>query len=269
MIFGDKYVFLELSRTGSTYARYILKQIPNSQAVGKKHNMYLDGKHREEFDKKNKVGTIRNPFEFYVSLFAFCCSKRGGLYDRITKKPDIFSYYNVTDVLKVVYLHFKYKKEWMKISEGENSNENFKAFLKMLFEIKPEAYCGYYGLSGINKSAGFLTFYYLKLYTRNFVNDSRKINGHKSLVEYDSNNNFVDVMLRNEILKPQLLENYQYYADSMEIVEKAIANKPPRSKTSTEKKPFHLFYDDELRDFIYEKDRFIFEKYNYSFEDIK
>lgn len=270
MIFGDKYVFLELGRTGSTYARYILKQIPNSKAVGKKHNIYNDltKEQKAEFEIKNKIGTIRNPFEYYVSLFAFCCSERGGLHERITRKPDVLSFYTVTDIFKTIVLHFKYKKKWKKITSDENSTENFKEFLKMLFKTHPEAIGDYYGASKANNIMGFLSFNYLRTYTRHFEKDVKTIIHTDLLFEYDRKNNFIDIMFRNETLKQQLLENHQFYADSKEVIEKSISNRPPRSKTATEKKPFHLFYDDETRNLIYEMDRFIFEKYNYKFEDI-
>lgn len=164
MIFSDKFVFLELARTGSTYARYVLKQIPSSKAVGRKHNIYddLSSAQKALFKEKNKVGTVRNPFEFYVSLYAFCCEKRGGLYERITYKPDLRSYFNFSDLFKILYLHFKYKSEWKKIINDKNSVGNFKLFLEMLLNINPEAYGNHYGLSGLNHT-GFLSFNYLRL----------------------------------------------------------------------------------------------------------
>ncbi len=105
MVFGDKYVFLELARTGSTYARYILKLIPNSFSVGKKHNNYnsLTKAQKQEFDSKNKIGTVRNPYEYYISLFAFCCEKRGGLYERITMNP-IFFPITITQISLQLYV---------------------------------------------------------------------------------------------------------------------------------------------------------------------
>jgi hypothetical protein len=270
MIFGDKYVFLELPRTGSTYARYILMGIPNSHGVGKKHNVYntLSAKEKIEFDSKYKIGTVRNPFEYYVSQFAFCCEKRGGLYERITTKPDIFNYYNYWDIFTTIRLQFKYKKDWLKLFSDPNSNKNFKQFMKMLIEIHPEAIGNHYGLSGLNKSIGLLTFEYLKLFSPDFIKESKSLDSYDKLVNYDRDNNFMDCILRNEKLRDDLLKNYKYYADSEEIVEKAISNRPKRSKTATKKKPAHLFYDEELKNFVYEKDKFIFDKYGYTFEDI-
>src|SRR5690606_6616197 len=132
----------------------------------------------------------------------------------------------------------------------------------------PEAIGYHYGLSGLNGKIGFLTFNYLRTYTKNFIYDAKKITHIDQLIEYDKKHNFIDIMLRNETLKPQLLENYSFYTDTKKVMEDAIENRPPRSRTSTEKKPLHLFYNDETRKLVYEKDRFIFEKYNYTFEDI-
>lgn len=270
MIFGEKYVFVELARTGSTYARYVLKQIPNSYSVGKKHNNYdsLSKSQKREFESKNKIGTVRNPFEFYVSQFAFCCEKRGGLYERITKKPDVFSYYKYSEILTTIRLHFKYKKEWLALFSDADSNENFKLFIKMLFDVNPEAIGNHYGLSKLNKSLGFLTFDYLKLFNKDFVNESKKLQTYEAIVDFDKKNNFMDCVLRNENLRNDLLKNYKLYAESEEVIEKALSSRPKRSNTATKKKPFHLFYDEELKNLIYERDRFIFEKYGYTFEDL-
>jgi hypothetical protein len=266
MIFSDKFVFLELARTGSTYARYVLKQIPNSVAVGRKHNIYddLSSTKKKLFREKNKVGTVRNPFEFYVSLYAFCCEKRGGLYERITYKPDFRSYFNFTDLFKILYLHFKYKSEWKKIVNNKNSVENFKLFMEMLLNINPEAYGNHYGLSGLNY-VGFLSFNYLRLYNYDFIHNCRDLGSIKELEKYDQQHNFIDLMLINKTINEQLLESYKLLANSKEVVQKAINLRPKRSNTSTKKKPFKEYYDQELINLINEKEAFLLDKYNFKF----
>lgn len=75
MIFGKKFVFLELQRTGSTYARYVLLNTPKSKVIGKKHNIFdeLTPDEKVRFKDSVKAGSIRNPFEYYVSLYSFAC----------------------------------------------------------------------------------------------------------------------------------------------------------------------------------------------------
>ncbi len=138
----------------------------------------------------------------------------------------------------------------------------------MLFEVNPEAIGSYYGLSKLNKFVGFLTFDYLRPFTKDFVKESKKLQTYEAIVDYDKKNNFTDCILRNENLRTDLLNNYNLYAESEEMIEMAIAHRPKRSRTATEKKAFHLFYDDELKNLIYERDKFIFEKYGYTFEDL-
>ena len=96
MIIGKDYIFIHLHKCGGTQVSNVLE----------KHyeGVFLKGKHSkltlEEFKlyKANGfkiVGAIRNPYAWYVSLWAFVCSGKGALLNSIKSiNKNIMELYN-------------------------------------------------------------------------------------------------------------------------------------------------------------------------------
>ena len=75
--------YLEMYKTGSQHIVKLLeKSVPEGKRIGN-HNRPND-----EVYKSNIyfLGSIRNPWDWYVSLWNFGCEKRGSLYNRLTSK---------------------------------------------------------------------------------------------------------------------------------------------------------------------------------------
>lgn len=268
MIFTEKSVFLELAKTGSTYARYILLQMPGSENVGKKHNIFsqLKPKNRERFSQSIKVASIRNPFEYYVSLYGFACSKRGGLYTRVMKRPDYLSFYHPGHLFTMTVAFLRWRSEWRKVLQDANSIENFKRFLYLLLEQNPTGAGFHYGLCSAYRYIGYYTHDYLRTCTYDFIPSVGSFSSFADFEEHQQEKYFVDVMLRNESMRNDLLDRASDIGFSRDMVKAAIDNKPARSKTSSKHRPWQEYYDAETKKLVEEKERLIIEKFNYRFE---
>ena len=82
MLISDKIVFVELQKTGSTHIKRLLKEI-----VGGKN----DGKHNvptpELLDSgKTFIGSVRDPWGWYLSLWSYGCQQQGELFQRLTNE---------------------------------------------------------------------------------------------------------------------------------------------------------------------------------------
>lgn len=86
MTLGDNFLYVGLEKTGSTYIIGQLKKYFNKNIVYRNEFKHARMKVCQELYgvKKYNLGSIRNPFEIYVSLFSFGCSKKGCLYLGIT-----------------------------------------------------------------------------------------------------------------------------------------------------------------------------------------
>jgi hypothetical protein len=88
MTITDDFIYLELQKTGSTHVTKLLQQLHknNFVKIGKHNTIKTMPKHvLVGFESKIKVGNIRNPWDWYVSLWSFGCQKRGGLHKMLTK----------------------------------------------------------------------------------------------------------------------------------------------------------------------------------------
>src|SRR4030095_1676667 len=89
MFINDKLVYLALHKTGCSHVLKLLSSIPDldGRIIGKHNTIYEVSKRRlGNLSEKIKAGNVRNPWDWYVSLWAFGCMKKGGLYDQIINK---------------------------------------------------------------------------------------------------------------------------------------------------------------------------------------
>ena len=97
--------------------------------------------------KKYMVGSIRNPYEMYVSLYAYGCSKKGKLYNTLVPflfKKLLIDIYNFRTIkalkrfklilIRLIFVPSIYK--FKRIYSDVNCTENFAKFFKKINKIK-------------------------------------------------------------------------------------------------------------------------------------
>lgn len=79
MFVSDQIVFIELQKTGSTHVRHLLTGLLGGSLKGK-HNAPTP----EILARGTPIlGSVRNPWSWYVSLWTYGCQKKGVLYQRL------------------------------------------------------------------------------------------------------------------------------------------------------------------------------------------
>ena len=91
MFISDKLIYLDLQKTGCTHVRKLLGKIPSlNGSLYRKHNSLDDLDARIIVGKRQAsaliAGNIRNPWDWYVSLWAFGCMEKGGFYKKAIQK---------------------------------------------------------------------------------------------------------------------------------------------------------------------------------------
>jgi len=191
MLITDEIVYLELQKTGCSHTLEILKELynKNSKIIGK-HNTYDYIKKDDlgNFESKLKIGNIRNPWDWYVSLWAFGCQRKGRLYNLVTNqnKGKLFSKKRAKSLLREK-IGFNYpkldSKVWSKLYLDPFKIENFSSWLKLILTFGKHDIGEGYKNSEMSSFAGLLTYRYIKLYTYGGKKYAKKICSLSELIE--------------------------------------------------------------------------------------
>ena len=280
MFVNDKLIYLQMQKTACTHIASLLSKHIGGQQIGK-HNYLEDFK-----TKKFICGSIRNPWDWYVSLWAFGCKKtgRGFLHWRLVntgfstfrnflnylKSDEYGPYYDnnvqIKDILDYFFNEFKKPVfSWRDSYKDYKSPEGFRKWLQLIYDPERirDIYEGY-SLSSISRFAGLMTYRYCGFFHRNFFNNNnfKNINDIKELKKYDKNNNILDYIIRVESLEEdfiKMLEKVGYHIDEKT---KDLIRNSGKTNVSTHLKTSH-YYDEETIKLIAEKEKLIIEKYNY------
>lgn len=271
MLITDKIIYLELQKTGCTHTLKVLSDLfkDNYSIIGK-HNRYdsISPSKLGDFESKFKLGNIRNPWDWYVSLWAFGCQQNGELFVRLTTKGIRYIYNEGHKViLKRAFTKCEPRldiKMWQDLYSDPNNAENFRKWLKLLI-VEPGHYVGEeYKAMPLSKFAGFLTHRYLGLYT--YRKGLENIDSREKLIAFDKEQNFMDRILRNEFLHDELLNCAEQIGSSSEEMSKTLEKFQTRTNKSSRDRDYRKYYDDETISIVKEYESFIINKYGYSFE---
>jgi hypothetical protein len=267
LFIASKLIYLELQKTACTHIASLLKKHVGGEKVGK-HNWLTN------YDTdKLIVGSVRNPWNWYVSLWAFGCGKKGGLYNRLTKR-------NLLLILKDL-IRFRFKKAWVEISKPTKLWENyyetsedqarFRSWLKLIFDEKRKIDLREgYSDSSLAEFAGFMTFRYSKLHMKHFYKKSisKKIGSYEELVEYDKANTLLGGVIYLENLEEDFIKVVEKAGYSLEKeIKENLLGKTERKQNVSKHHGASFYYDEETKKLVEENEKFIIEKYGYSFPE--
>ena len=172
MYLTDNFCYLEMMRTGSTHIHKLFKKyVPNGKQIG--HHGPADNKIIES--NRIFVGSVRNPWSWYLSVWSFGCENGGHLHYRLTEKKVYFNQlgFNLKPHLFLYVFFqqfFKPLQKWRVLFSDSDNNENFREFLKLLLSNKRIYDIGDgYAFSPLSKFSGLMTYYYLLLHTNHTI----------------------------------------------------------------------------------------------------
>jgi len=277
MFVTDKLIYIQLHKTGCTHIAHLLSKYIGGQQL-KKHSWLQNYN-----TTKTIIGSIRNPWDWYVSLWAFGCKKEGYIYNETTRRYFLFlflllskfrqslrykePYFDINDL----YSHFKNEvrkstKIWQKTYENNTDSKCFRNWLNLINNPKRKIdfQLGYNECS-ISKFAGLMTYRYCTLYLKDFFLP-KNFKGIKTLEElknFDKKNNLTNYFIKTENLEEDflnILEKIGYNLDKATI--ESIKNSGKTNISSHYNTGF--YYDKETINFVAEKEKFIIEKFGYS-----
>ncbi len=271
MLIAKDFIYLELQKTGGTHIRRVLKDLVGGEIIGK-HNrasstLFATG--------KPFLGSIRDPWEWYLSLWAYGCDQKGEIFKQLTRpkvKPTRSSLKALewrrdpyATLLVLLSDSARNPEQWQKTYQDVNDAGAFRDWLHMIHAPSCVRGLKSYGHWPMNHSMGLLTFRYLKLYCtrsdqRSILN---QVSTRSQAVDYESKHCFVESFIRNEALESNLFDflNLSGIAISSAAKEHVISR--PRTNSSSSRQSAKFYYDTASERLIGDRDKLIVDKFGY------
>jgi len=268
MFISKKFVFMELHKTGCTHIRHLLNELIDGELVGG-HNQASSNLFDEE---RVFLGSIRDPWDWYTSLWAYGCDNKGSVFNSTTKvRPLKFESLNwknntYSTFLSLISNRAKHPQKWLETYADVNDAEAFRAWLSMM--QNPRYFIDIregYAASPISRSAGLLTFRYLKLFCTK-SGDSRNLNAlssFKKIKDYESTFCFIDRFIRNENLEYDLFQILEDFSAGISDEKKTNILLREKRNTSSKKHGTEYYYDKKSENLVAKRERLIIERFNY------
>ena len=175
MFIAKNFIYVELPKTATTTVNHWLDALVVGKREGK-HNKPV----KEHFSGQHKfIATIRNPWDWYLSLWSFGCKRRhrSGPYKAFTQwRPFSLAHgfrnnpYSAglgvtTRFLKGMFYDFKANKD---LYADINDPERFRRWLRLILDNRNAwLLSGNYAYSSVSGFSGHLSFSYARLYCKN------------------------------------------------------------------------------------------------------
>lgn len=264
MFVSEKIVFIQLQKTGCSHIGKLLSQCIEGQQIPKHHPATPD-----LFTKQRAFwGSIRNPWEWYVSLWAYGCDKKGAVYSSTTgtqlwkrgwRKNPLGAAHSLLNGLirHPTSNHDKWKRCYADVHDASG----FRTWLGMMhdrnyWEDFGEKYSSY----PIREFAGLLTYRYIKLFCLGNFKDITSLDGLKNFEQHKC---YIDYFVRNEYLERDLMRGLESCGIELSEAQKNVIYSARRTNTSSKKERASYYYDSDTIDIIYNRERLIIDKFNY------
>lgn len=260
MVVSDDLVFVELNKTGSTHIMKLLMEIIEGERRGV-HN--APSTTLVESDR-HFLGSIRNPWDWYVSLWAYGCQGKGALYDRLTtvRFRGHGWRYTPAEALKNFWGDITRNHEkWKQLYKDPADPALFREWLLRIHDED----IGPYTNSKGGHQMGVLSRSYVSLFWHP-DHKERALQNIGSIDEarhLDNELCYIDHFLRTENLEDELAT---FLVDTLEYdlnkKEKGICKKT-KTNSSSRKRDIGYYYDQTTKSLVKRKDSLVTRKFDY------
>jgi hypothetical protein len=267
MFVSDRFVYLELQKTGTTHIRRLLRENLGGRTIGK-HNQItpdlLDG-------SRVVLGSIRDPWEWYVSLWAFGCDHRGDLYRVATQGRRIRGHgwraHPGRAAASLVAEIGRQPERWRATYTDADDADAFRRWLMLVLGERLLPYQLYeYGAPRLGRLVGFMSYRYLNVYCGR-AGDNRalaRLDSFEAVRAFEREHNAVDLFIRNEALEETFIDALQRSGRELTESQVAAIRDHRHLNTSPHRRETSYFYDAGSAALVGEADRIIVDRFGYT-----
>ncbi len=257
MIEYEKFIYLDVYKTGSTYVADLLKRLVKEEPVRSVRHAPLT-RGRPFFWKQGKpaFATVRNPWDWYVSMWSYSIVQKNVLFFR--------------DVRKAVG-----PENASLLFDSSRPRESFSLWMKSINDVDflQQVMTGHpYPRSGLSGFLGFYSYRFMRVTTPhpsiflrqwNISSVDRAIAHQKRWAIYDT-------VLKSEGLKDSFAKyvlDHRKQCNFVSNAETILENRGAKAKNTSERTlpSYRDYYTDELRDMVANRDRLFIDLFGYEF----
>jgi hypothetical protein len=260
-VVSDKVVYLELQKTASTLIGSVLVD-----CFGAEHRYPKHGRMPADCRDRFVIGSVRNPWDYYVSLWSFGGGGEGGLHKRLTQRQLRRAARSLPHLGPLLEELRKPTADWKTTYVEPQTPERFRRWLSRVHDPrraheieKP------YGAGALCRVAGYATYRYCRLY----AGDLESVLGASSSAQLRSavaTGWLPDAFVRTERLADDLLDAVHragYGVD--DDLERAVRARTETMLNRSDHRPYTDYYDDDSRDLVAERDALLIERHGYTY----
>lgn len=267
MFVSDRIAFIELHKTGCTHIRQLLRELVGGEFVGK-HNQA--GPELFGGDRL-LLGSIRNPWDWYISLWAYGCDGKGFIYrsttpDRLRLRDHGWRQHPLLAMRKLLSQRPSPRAaEWQRTYRDVRDAGAFRQWLRMIHDPAYQEDIGEgYADAPVSRVAGLMSYRYLLLFTcRSEREPLEGIGSYAQLVEHERSRCFIDRFIRNEHLEADLFGALEHSGLAVPESKQAEILSRPRTNRSSRQHGADHYYDADTAALVADSEKLIVDKFGY------
>lgn len=259
-----------MQKTAGTHIAKLLAQLFDVKVVNEhnfKHNFASAFQIQQSKSKYFFWGSIRNPWDWYLSLWAFGVGKSGAVYEYLTKRYLRQTLKQLIKNPQAGFMPFwneltKNTAIWQQLYMDANDVINFRHWLTLI--LQQNNYQGKAGyLQALAPQIGLMSYRYLTIHCH-YPHASLKtyFNQFEQLKSFESQTCYIDYFIRQESLEEDLCHAIAQIRP-LTIADKALIMTAKKSNTSFRPLAITDYYDQQSIDLVQQYDQLIIEKFNY------
>jgi len=266
LIVADKLIYLQLQKTGGAHISKLLQEILGANARFGQHDRLPDNIPVKD---RMVIGSVRSPWDWYVSLWAYGCAGKGGLYDCLTSPLRIrghgFRHFPLFALKSLAHEFHRSARDWIYLYRSSEDAESFRTWLYYIHDRNNRYHLGEgYARSPISQYAGLLTYRYVCLYANNVeVIYSKAVKSPerlKILIDHELVLNFT---IRNERLEDDLVIALKKCGVEIGSSRAECIYSSRRTNVTQRQRDLGFYYDTDTSKLVRDRDQFIISKYGY------
>lgn len=260
MFQSDELIYIQMQKSASSHIASLLPHFFDGQQISKHNSASAEQIALHPYF----VSSIRNPWDWYLSLWTFGVKGQGGFRTRLIKGPTLKKFLKNPSISH--YLELKKDATLFRELYKDNKNvEAFRTWLKLIHSPRTN-YLFKAGHQAISSVCGPMTFRYLNLCCQNMqdINRLKAISNLNGLKQFDKEHCYIDFFIRQECLEDDFCKAIEKVRPITQQ-EKDIVYGAKKTNTSKRSLTISDYYDDECIDLVQKRDQFLIEKFGYTF----
>lgn len=268
MFVSDKLVFLELQKTGCTHIREALVELVGGELVGK-HNQAPAALFRQP---RVFLGSVRDPWDWYLSLWAYGCDGRGALFARATTPGWRWAGLGWQRHPRAAWQGFKRRlsrdvRPWQRVYRDVNDAGAFRAWLELMHDPVTRHDIGEgYGTCAMSQVAGLMSYRFVRLFcTREGeLKALDALDSLPRLADYVARQCFVPHIIRMEHLEDDLLAALAAAGVAVSAEQQSALRARGRTNTSSRRREATSYYDAASAARVGQREQWLVERFGYT-----